>query len=168
MTGSQVMTVGVTTTMTMGRILFLARKVTVLDPSLLSSSIYPPASPSFSDHLLSSMPSHYLSHSLFGSIPLHCFFFGQFGRRLILIYFFLSHNNCTYTCTHTSTVFGPSASHFLGLCTSTLVSSTFQSPRLAVTSTLGVGHDRWKQSQATAGNLLHREPQGQRARSDAT
>ena len=114
MTGSRVMTVGVTTTMTMGRKLFLARKVIVLDPSLLSPSIYPSASLSFSDLALPPMPSHYLNHSPFGSIPLHCFFFGQFGRCLILIYLFLSHNNCTYTCTHTSTVFGPSASHFLG------------------------------------------------------
>ena len=72
MMGSRVMTAGVTTTMTTGRSLFLARKVIVLDPGLLSSSIYPSASLTFRDHVPSPMPGHYLNRSLFGSVPSHC------------------------------------------------------------------------------------------------
>jgi len=147
MTGSRVMTVGVTTTMTMGRKLFLARKVIVLDPRLLSSSIYPPAYLSFRVCRTPlppfPMPSHYLNHSLFGSIPLHCFFFGQFGRRFILIYFFLSQQLYVHARIHLLYLVLPHLISWVLVPDSRITSTV----RLSLTTAgrdqhSGVGHDR--------------------------
>lgn len=95
-TGCQVMMVGVTMTMTTGRNLFPERKAMGLDPSLLSSSVYPSTCLRCSAiiSLIGTSP---------GPLSLHCFSFGQLGRCLIYL-FFLSQQLYVHMHAYTSTI----------------------------------------------------------------
>ena len=138
------------TKMTTGRTGFLARKAIALDPSLPPSPIYPPSSLPSPDPAPPPIPSPY-----FCQPPIvwfsHCIV-SFLVSSSILIYIYISINNCTYICTHTSTVLGPCKFRLLDPCTPTPASLAWVHllPQPAASGSLGAGHDRRKVGTAVA------------------
>ena len=149
-TCSQVMMAGAMTKMTTGRRVFLARKAIALDPSLPPSPIYPPTSLPSPDPAPPPIPSPY-----FCQPPIvwfsHCIV-SFLVSSSILIYIYISINNCTYICTHTSTVLGPCKFRLLDPCIPTPASLAWVHllPQPAASGSLGAGHDRRKVGTAVA------------------